>query len=268
MPLFRTSFISYYLKRNINVNVFCPGLLPSEVDAGVKTHKVKDRYPVLYLLHGYWGSENSWLEYTSVARYAEEMQICIVTFAGENNSYVDMSDFRSDVSKKMFSPDYYDFIENELPDYVRSWFPVSHRMEDTYIAGLSMGGYGSLIHGLAHYRKYRAVGAFSPPTTLTQGRFGDYTKFTKAMKEKYEPLEVIRKAKALPSFYYSYGDKDYMVGIQDMFEEELGKMNIPHTFHKVEGYGHEWALWDKELERFLLWLPRTDAYAGSPRRSV
>ncbi len=65
-----------------------------------------------------------------------------------------------------------------------------------------------------------------------------------------------------------YGDKDYLLDMQDWFEDEFGKMNIPHTFHKREGYGHEWALWDRELESFLLWLSRTDAYAKSPGRCV
>ena len=256
------------LKRNVNVNVFCPGLVPDEASAGVKTHKIKAKYPVLYLLHGYWGNENSWLENSSVARYAEERQICIVTFSGENNCYVDVGDFKDDVSPMMFSPDYYDFIETELQDFVRNYFPISHRMEDTYMAGLSMGGYGTLIHGLAHPRKYRAIGAFSPMPSLRKGRLGDFDSFSKEILRKYEPVEIIKKAKSLPAIYYSYGDKDFLLDVQDWFEEELKKLNVEHTYKRMEGYAHEWALWDRELESFLIWLPRTDAYAKMPRRYV
>lgn len=268
MPLCRTSFVSYVLRRSVDVNVMIPGLTPDEIMHGASSHKVRAKYPVLYLLHGYWGNADSWLSYSSVSRYAEEYSIAIVTMATENNSYVDLGDFEKTLSQKLFPADYYDFLEKELPDFVKSYFPISSRREDTYIAGLSMGGYGALIHGLAHPRTFRAVGAFSPVTTLQQGRLGNYRDFTKTIREKYEPLEIIKKQKVLPDLYYAYGDQDYLLPCQDWFEEKLVQLEVKHTFHKRVGYKHEWRLWDQELDSFLAWLPRSDVYKGVPKRDV
>lgn len=268
MPLFKTSFVSYTLKRNVDINIMYPGLTPDEINSGIKTHKRKGKYPVLYLLHGYWGSNNSWHSYSSAERYAEEYNIVIITFSAENNSYVDMNDFVQKTSDNLFPPDYYTFLEKELPDFVQSYFFVSRRKEDTYIAGLSMGGYGAMIHGFANAKKYNAVGAFSPVTTLQNNRFGDWNKLPKRIREKYEPIEIIKKADKLPHFYYSYGTLDYLLQCQDWFEEELNKLNIDHVCHKREGYKHEWRLWDEELDKFLQWLPRTDYFASTSKRYV
>ncbi|MFA6688773.1 MAG: alpha/beta hydrolase [Sphaerochaetaceae bacterium] len=268
MPVFRTSFVSYVLRRSVDVNIMVPGLTPDEISRGVRTHRPKAKYPVLYLLHGYWGNQDSWLNYSSVARYAEEYSMVIVTMAGENNSYIDLGEFETRISEKLFPVDYYDFIETELPQFVRSYFPVSSRMDDTYIAGLSMGGYGALIHGLAHPNKFRAVGAFSPVTTLRQGRLGEYESFSPTMKAKYEPVEIIRRRETLPALYYSYGDLDYLLPLQDWFEGELNRLGVVHTCSRRSGFRHEWRLWDQELDRFLAWLPRSDVYKDVAKRQV
>ena len=38
--------------------------------------------------------------------------------------------------------DYYTYVSKEIPDFVTTNFPISSKREDSYIAGLSMGGYG------------------------------------------------------------------------------------------------------------------------------
>jgi len=268
MALFKTSFTSYTLKRNVDINIMYPGLTPDEISHGAHDHAMKGTPPVLYLLHGYWGSHNSWNSYSSVERYAEEYQIVIVTLSAENNSYVNLNDFIPKISDKLFPADYYAFVEDEISNFVHCFFPVSRRKEDTYIAGLSMGGYGAMIHGLAHAEKYQAVGAFSPVTTLQNGRLGDFKTMREEVKTKYEPIEIIKKAKNLPAFYYSYGTLDYLLSCQDWFEEELQKLNIAHTCNRRDGFRHEWKLWDEELDNFLKWIPRTDAFASLPKRFV
>lgn len=270
MPLFKTDFSSAYLRRNVSVEIVVPGLTPGDIDRGGRwSDRLKAKYPVIYLLHGYWGNERSWSGFSSMERYAEEHQIAIVTMSGENNFYVNLQEFSNTVSDRIFPPDYYSFLEKELPDFVKTYFPVSSRREDTYIAGLSMGGYGALIHGLAHANRYRAVGAFSPVTTIENFdifRLGQG--LTSAQLAKYEPVRIIRRAKALPDLYYAYGDKDHLLPCQDWFEEQLVNLGVKHTLSRREGLAHEWRLWDEELEKFIAWLPRTDAYAESGKRSV
>ncbi|QTQ14909.1 hypothetical protein HRQ91_10815 [Treponema parvum] len=265
MPHLKVDFISYTLKRNVAINVMIPGLIADEIIAGERTHRPKAPYPVLYLLHGYWGDSGSWERYTSVERYAEEYGIAIVTMSAENNFYVDMADLDLGyTATRIFGPNYWDFLEKELPDFLSAFFPLSKKAQDTYIAGLSMGGYGALIHGFSNPAKFRAVGAFSPPTTLTTDVLGKYDTLDKKIVEKYEPINIIKrqmaKGKKLPALYYSYGSKDFLVPCQDWFENELVKAKFEHTYKKADEYAHEWPLWDKELDGFLAWLPRTDIY--------
>ena len=54
----------------------------------------------------------------------------------------------------------------ELVQMTRDMFPLSHKREDTFIGGLSMGGYGALLHGLTNPGRYNAIGAFSPGIPL------------------------------------------------------------------------------------------------------
>lgn len=78
--------------------------------------------------------------------------MAVVTFSVGNKAYVNVGD----------GENYYDFLEEELPEFVEAYFPVSNLPEERYIAGLSMGGYGALLHGLQNPEHYHAIGAFSP----------------------------------------------------------------------------------------------------------
>ena len=83
------------------------------------------------------------LAYTSIERYAEERNIAVCTFSAENKYYLNSKDEKFE-----------DFLEEELPDYLLGNFPLSNRREDTYIAGLSMGGFGALYHALRLNEQY------------------------------------------------------------------------------------------------------------------
>ena len=52
---------------------------------------------------------------------------------------------------------YADFIGEEIVDYVRKTFGLAMTPEDTYITGISMGGYGALRTALAHPETFGKV---------------------------------------------------------------------------------------------------------------
>ena len=264
MPHFTCNFLSYTLDRAVDIDVIIPGVTSTEAEQPGVTHRPKAPYPVLYLLHGYCNDYSTWERYTSIERYAEERRIAVVTFSGENNFYCRTADFRgpSPVAE-LVNPDYDAFLEKELPDFVTSMFPVSRRRSETYIAGLSMGGFGALYHGYRYPSHYRAVGAFSPLTTLHRAPWEDPSAVEPAFR-RYEPLLLMRKARqsgrAMPPLYYAYGNDDFLKDIQDWFAAALDKDKLPHTLDNLDGYGHEWAFWDLEVKRFLDWIPRDDVY--------
>ena len=272
MPHFTCNFISYTLHRALDIHVILPGLTATEAEKPGASHKPRWNYPVLYLLHGYWNDCSGWERYTSIERYAEERQIAVVTFSAENNMYMNLMDIKGKmVDQHLMEPDYETLLVKEIPEFVTSMFPISKKPSDTYIAGLSMGGFGALCNGFRYPNKYRAVGAFSPLTSL---RRTDYRTNDRVPKElqKYEPYLLIQKAlkkKEMPALYYSYGEQDFLFDIQEWFREKLDENQVDYTLEVLPEYGHEWAFWDMQVEKFLDWIPRTDQYyMEAPKRRI
>src|SRR5262245_52048408 len=94
----------------------------------------KGEAPVLYLLHGRTDDHTSWQRYTSIERYAEAAGLAVVMPSAHNSFYAD----------EVRGHPYWTYVSEELPSIVQSLFRVSDRPEDTFVAGLSMGGYGAL----------------------------------------------------------------------------------------------------------------------------
>ena len=66
----------------------------------------------------------------------------------------------------------------------------------------------------------------------------------------------------------SCGTKDGLYGPDKAFCEMLKERGADVTWNEREGYGHEWRFWDLELESFMKWLPRTDAYKDNVPRNA
>lgn len=273
MAQFTCNFLSYVLNRAVDINVIIPSVTATECGDINVTHKIKEKYPVLYLLHGYCNDYSSWGRYTSLERYAEERRIAVVTFSAENNFYCNTADYREHAKiEKMINPNYEKFLQEELPEFITSMFPISKEPRDTYIAGLSMGGFGALCHGLKYPQKYAAIGAFSPRTTFSQKPYNKKEELEKCFW-KSEPLMLItdnkKKEAKIPPIYYCYGKKDFLLDIQMWFAIKLKEEQVDHFCEISEEYGHEWEFWDIQLKEFLDWMPRTDYYfLDNPRRKI
>ncbi len=279
MALFVTNFISYSLMREVQMNVIVPTMTcPESMGMGLKegekpSHAGKAPYPVLYLLHGFANNGTVWGRYTSLERYAEERQIAVVTISAENKGYRN----QEGGGGMMGGGDkHFDFLAYEVPEFVKANFNVSDRPEDTYIAGLSMGSMGTLLHSLSNPQNYRAAGAFSGPMMDMSKSFGMTPEQRAALTEEDwdnmvspEAIALVEKAKAegkkLPDFYVATGTLDNPEGSKAFarFLEKSGA-KVFTNFSRV--YGHEWQFWDETIKEFLDWLPRTDAYAGKTRK--
>jgi S-formylglutathione hydrolase FrmB len=89
----------------------------------------------LYLLHGYSGSHTDWLHFSRIRELADKHGIAVIMPAGENRFYLD----NEDTDERMG-----EYIGKELVDFTREMFPLSKEREETFIGGLSMGGYGAI----------------------------------------------------------------------------------------------------------------------------
>ena len=64
--------------------------------------------------------------------------LALVVVTGDRSFYVDKPEWGDNYGK---------FIGEELVEITRSLLPLSRKKEDTFIGGISMGGFGALING-------------------------------------------------------------------------------------------------------------------------
>lgn len=263
MAKFTCNFISYTLKRAVDITVVIPSpTIPESMGMyGVNaSHKPEAKYPVLYLLHGMGNNHATWTGYSNVELYAEERNIAVVMLSAENKAYVNHP------SGDLF----YDFIAKELPEFVCHMFPVSDQPQKTYIAGLSMGGFGTFVHALNCPERFAAFGAFSGAASLNPSSFVGGEE--KPIDPMFDPLALAKKIVesngTFPKAYIACGEEDFLYQQNIQFKDQLLEMGVDVTWVSLPNYGHEWRFWDLQIEAFLDWIPRNDEYSKKGRRKV
>lgn len=151
MAIVRVELFSESLLRKVPVTCIIPIDKSNYFD--LENDKVELPLKTLYLLHGGFGSDLDWLSGTRIERYATEHHLAVIMPAGENGFYLDT---------KSGVRNYGQFIGKELVELMQKMFPLSSKREDTFIGGLSMGGYGALINGLRYHDTFNKIGLLSP----------------------------------------------------------------------------------------------------------
>src|SRR4051794_31374605 len=154
MALLRCDFFSEVLDVGTSMTVLLPQAGEGQVGVTGARPDPAAGFPVLYLLHGLSDDATGWLRYSSIERYAEEVGLAVVMPQVQRSFYAD----------EVHGERYWTFLSEELPGIVGSFFNVSPRREDTFVAGLSMGGYGALKWALR--QPHRVAAAASPSRGL------------------------------------------------------------------------------------------------------
>jgi len=265
--LLQCNFKSWALGHDTNIIV----ILPSDSAAMFKrSHQTQGKYPVLYLLHGGGDDGSAWLRQTAVERYASEHQVAVVLPYCENKNYrtthLSFPGIPWDSDK---TEDFEAFFATELPDWLSANFPISTAPEHSYLAGLSMGGYGTAFHGFTRPDDFAAVGLFSP--FVFNGRMFA-AKRSEMSKEELvaellpdltEPVKAIAaRGGKFPKVMIMNGTKD-VTEFAPLYAELLEQCGAEVTsdFTSYE-YAHEWPFWDICVKKFLEWIPRCDDYAN------
>ena len=259
MALFRTSFYSESYQRLTQMNVLLP------IDAPLPSGAIKEikPYKTLYLLHGFTGNCDDWLHNSTITDIAALFDIAVVMPDGVNGFYVDQpgSGIRGS-----------EFIGSELIGFTRRTFPLSDKREDTLIAGLSMGVYGTLYNSLKYGGIFGHAIALSPPVKIIRYEseyepeekpFSQSTGFFDALhgdlSKVYETdrnialhaMQILFEGKPVTDLYIACGYNDALVSENRELHEQLRDIGFPHAYEEGPGT-HEWPFWNEYLRRGLV----------------
>jgi len=238
------------------MNVVVPQVARTQIGMAGAADTRKD-YPVLYLLHGLSDDESIWMRRTSIERYASEYQVVVVMPDGGRSFYTDMDrGYR-----------YWTHISEELPAIVASLLPVSTRREDTFAAGLSMGGYGALKLALRCPERFAGAVALSPVADIRewmtrfggpqecQNIFGTLDDLAPRGNDLMALAKEALKAPKPPRIMQVCGTEDALYPGNGRFRQCMEELAFP-GYRYVEGPGtHSWEFWDHWIQeglRFLL----------------
>ena len=257
MALLQVSYLSKALFRTIPLYVILPSDKIDYRTFGYANDRDK-KFKTLYLLHGLLGDCSDWVNGTRIRRWAEEKNLAVVMPSGDNAFYIDYPGTKNNYS---------DFIGKELVEVTRNMFPLSDKREDTYIAGLSMGGYGALRNGIVYSDTFSHVAGLSSAAHLFDGKehdamlmdekaiFGD---MEKAAKTDLNPTvafdNLLKENRPAPKFYISCGTEDGLFDANVDFKNYLVGKGADVTWDE-EKRGHDWDFWDSQIKKVLDWLP-------------
>ncbi|HVA88886.1 MAG TPA: alpha/beta hydrolase family protein, partial [Chloroflexota bacterium] len=112
----------------------------------------RQRYPVLYLLHGFSNSYASWAQDTDLIRFAHSYSIIIVMPDGGNGWYINDANG---------GPRWEDYHIHQLIPFIDRHYRTIASRAGRAIAGLSMGGFGALSYAARHPDLFIAAASFS-----------------------------------------------------------------------------------------------------------
>ena len=248
MALSRLSFYSEVLGMQTEVIVILPQK-SSTGEIGVNAKADDDAYKCLYLLHGLSDDHTTWLRRTSIERYAIDHGICVVMPCGGRSFY-------SNIKNGMA---YYDYIAKELPRRIREFFHVSHKREDTFIAGNSMGGYGALKIALKECDTFCAAAALSPCCDLIGAGYQDILESIFGEPIMPEEDDAVCLAKLIdsnpnkPRLYVAMGTNDFLYETIKPFCQQVNACSYDFTYIETDA-SHSWAFWDVQIQDALKWM--------------
>jgi S-formylglutathione hydrolase FrmB len=218
--------------------------------------------PVLYLLHGLSDDDTIWLRRTSIERYVAPLGLAVVMPQVQRSFYTD----------EAHGNRYWTFLSEELPELAHGFFRLSERREDTFVAGLSMGGYGALKWALREPDRFAAAASMSAAADvagmqrhgvwmpeLVDQVFGSEP-ITGTPNDLFWLIDQVPPDRA-PALHVSCGTEDELLGSNRRLVEALRSK----AFNLVSDFGpgiHDWAYWDARIQDVLAWLPLRSAEVG------
>jgi S-formylglutathione hydrolase FrmB len=253
MAFIQCDFFSNDLQLSVSMNVVLP-------------QPIRPSYPVLYLLHGMSDDHTIWMRRTSIERYADQYGLAVVMPAVGRSFYTNMA----------IGYRYWDFISEEVLQVAQGFFPLSAVREETFVAGLSMGGYGAFKLALSQPERFAAAASLSGALDMSLNResrpdyvtpelaeawlaerrnmFGDLDAFEGSSNDLFHLAKQIAAANSpQPRLFQCCGTEDFLYDQNQRFRALAESLGLDLTYEEGPGE-HEWGYWDTMIQRVLVWL--------------
>lgn len=243
MAHFRADFFSEELRMHTSANIVIP------------EGKDNRTLPVIYLLHGLSDNCSNWLRRTNVEQYAAEYNAAVIMPEVQRSFYTDMQ----------YGVNYFSYVSKGLPQFVHSMFNLPVSREKSFVAGLSMGGYGALKCALTYPKKYAACGAFSSACDMQynvderyinsadlnelKAVFGDEL-LLGPKNDLFALTQKCAKSPVTPRFYMSCGTLDTLLPQNHKLRDCMQTAGLDVTYEEWED-DHTWQFWDASIKKAL-----------------
>jgi S-formylglutathione hydrolase FrmB len=229
------------------------------------------RYPVLYLLHGYTDDETGWTQFGEAHLIADRVtqsgdaapMIIVMPDAGVT-WYVNSYDGKVN---------YEDFFIKELIQHIDATYRTRATKQYRAVAGLSMGGYGTMIMATKHPELFSSAAPLSAGVFIDEEIMkGDDDMWNNVLGNifgkrdlagknrltdhyyKNSILKIIETANSEElkkvRYYIDCGDEDFLIKGNMALHAAMIEKKITHEFRVRDG-AHNWTYWRTALPDVL-----------------
>jgi enterochelin esterase-like enzyme len=230
--------------------------LPPDYDSSSRS------YPVLYLLHGAGDNHTGWVQFGEVLRIADQA----IRDGTATPMVIAMPD--ADTGRRGYFNDitgewrFEDFFFEEFIPYIESTYRIRGEKRYRAVAGLSMGGGGSLMYALHRPEMFSSaapLSAYQGPLTLEEfrRRLGATDASEAEIEDYFNHHSALWLIENMPDeqreavrWYIDCGDDDFLYEGNSLVHIAMRKREIPHEFRVRDG-GHTWTYWRASLPAVL-----------------
>ena len=219
-------------------------------------------YPVVYLLHGLSGDNTQWLQWGEINRFADKaiaegtIPPMIIIMPNANRGWY-MNSFDGKVK-------YEDFFIKEFIPTIEKTYRIKSEKSYRGIAGLSMGGYGTLLYSLKYPELFSAAAPLSAGVyddseiiemqdTVWKRVYGQVLDTTLKGKDRLDKawhdnsiLHLVQSKRAddlaMVRYWIDCGDDDFLTRGNCLLHLALIQKKVPHEFRVRDG-AHTWTYW-------------------------
>ncbi len=209
-------------------------------------------YPVVYLLHGAWGSYRDWPKKADLRSLASQYGVIIVCPDGQDSWYFD-----SPIDPEF---QFETYITQELRQYVETHYRTINNRKYRAITGLSMGGHGALWLAWRHPDIYGSCGSMeggvdiynSPNKWKINARLGEYES-NKEVWYEHSVMNLVPSLEPCQNIVIDAGKDDIFINENNALHEALDKQGIPHDYTVRPG-NHSWTFWVNAIDYQMLFF--------------